>query len=241
MSVAVRSGTVAIAAEPPAMGAAAASLYNQGLERFAARDYPAAIADFEAGFALEPRREFLFAEAQAKRLGGDCPGAVALYQRFLATDPAPVQRNATEMALGRCAQHLAEHPKIVLVTPPPAPAPATPPAPPPRWWRDPIGVGLAIGALASVGLGVGFLAASYAARDDAGQAMTLADYDGRWATAESRRTTATIALSVGGLLTAGTVTRFVLVRRRAKAPRGRAGPDLSLSVGVATIAVRGGF
>jgi len=110
----------------------AAALYTSGLERFAARDYAGAIADLEAGYAIEPRREFLFAEGQAKRLAGDCKGAVALYQRFLATNPSPVQANATQMALGRCAQHLADHPDIVVVEPP---KPLPPPPPPPPPWR----------------------------------------------------------------------------------------------------------
>src|SRR6185436_2393991 len=80
------------------------ALYERGLARFAARDYAGAIADLEAGHALEPRREFLFAEGQAKRFAGDCKGAVALYQRFLTTNPRAVQANATQIALGRCAQ-----------------------------------------------------------------------------------------------------------------------------------------
>ena len=105
----------------------AAALYTRGLERFAARDYAGAVADLEAGYAIEPRREFLFAEGQAKRLAGDCKGAVALYQRFLATNPTGVQANATQMALGRCAQHLADHPEVVVVEPP-RPPPPPPPA-----------------------------------------------------------------------------------------------------------------
>ena len=70
----------------------AAALYKRGLERFGGRDYAGAVADLEAGYAIESRREFLFAEGQAKRLAGDCKGAVTLYQRFLATNPAPFRR-----------------------------------------------------------------------------------------------------------------------------------------------------
>ena len=143
----------------------AAALYARGLERFSARDYAGAIADLEAGYAIEPRREFLFAEGQAKRLAGDCKGAVALYQRFLATNPHAVQANATQIALGRCAQHLADHPEVVVVEPPRQPPP--PPPPPPKWWRDPYGLGFTGAGVAAISVGVGFIAASYAARDDA--------------------------------------------------------------------------
>ena len=75
------------------MRPAAQALYDRALTRFGTRDYAAAIGDLEAGFALDPRREFLFAEAQAKRLGGDCRGAVVLYQRFLTHQAARACRS----------------------------------------------------------------------------------------------------------------------------------------------------
>src|SRR5579862_8300035 len=85
----------------------ARALYDRGLAAYQAKDYPTAIRAFEAGFALEPRREFLFANAQARRLAGDCRGAVPLYQRFLEMGPPPVQASATQIALARCAQQMA--------------------------------------------------------------------------------------------------------------------------------------
>ena len=192
----------------------AAALYTRGLERFSARDYAGAIADLEAGYAIEPRREFLFAEGQAKRLAGDCKGAVALYQRFLATNPHAVQANATQIALGRCAQHLADHPEVVVVEPPRPPPP--PPPPPPKWWRDPCGLGFTGAGVAAISVGVGFIAASYAARDDAEAARTLDPYSNRWSTAESRWQVGVGTLALGAALTAVGVTRFVVVRRQAR-------------------------
>jgi len=220
------------------MGAQAAALYSRGLERFGAHDYAGATADFEAGFALEPRREFLFAEAQAKRLAGDCPGAVVLYQRFLATTPAPVQANAAQIALGRCAQHLAEHPKVVVVAPPPPPR--APPPPPPRWWRDPLGIGLGAGALVGLGIGAGFAVAANGARDDAHAATSLAEYDRHWSTAESRRAIAIGSLSVGVALGVGAATRFAAVRRRARAQEA-AITAVTVSIGAGAIGVGGRF
>jgi tetratricopeptide (TPR) repeat protein len=76
--------------------------YDRGLAFYGAKDYRAAFAELEAGYAVDPRREFLFAEAQAQRLAGDCQRAVPLYQRFLATDPSPVQVNAAQVGLARC-------------------------------------------------------------------------------------------------------------------------------------------
>jgi hypothetical protein len=75
----------------------------RGLGHYAARDFHRAIAEFEAAFALAPRPELLFAEAQAFRLDGDCPRALELYHRFLATHPPPLQVQATQLGLDRCA------------------------------------------------------------------------------------------------------------------------------------------
>lgn len=209
-------------------------LFDRGLARYAAHDYPGAIADFQAGYALEPRREFLFAEGQARRLAGDCKGAIALYQRFLATGPPAVQVNATQIALGRCAQLLAERPEVVVVQPS---RPATPPPPPPVWWRDRWGLALTGGGAAALAIGAGFLAGAYAARDDAEDAPVLETYDARWSRAESRRAIAVGALVVGAGLGAAGITRFVLVRRRAKATERTA----AIWVGPGMVGVGGSF
>jgi tetratricopeptide (TPR) repeat protein len=84
------------------MTPAARALYERGLSRYADHDFEGAVRDFEAGFAVEPRREFLFAEAQAHRLRGDCARAISCYERFLATHPPAIQIEATELGLQRC-------------------------------------------------------------------------------------------------------------------------------------------
>jgi tetratricopeptide (TPR) repeat protein len=219
----------------------AQALYERGLARFAARDYRGAIANLEAGYALDPRREFLFAEGQARRLAGDCKGAVALYERFLATSPPTVQANATQIALGRCAQHLASHPEVVVVSPPARPLPPPPRAP---WWQDAWGLRLSIPGAVGLAIGTGFLAAAYVARSDADGARSYAAYDDRLSTAESRRTVGVTALAVGGALLAGGVVRFVLVRREARAAHARAeGGALhaTLSFGPGSLGLAGSF
>jgi tetratricopeptide (TPR) repeat protein len=91
----------------PAMTGEARAHYDRGLALYAAKDYGAAIQELEAGYALDPRREFLFAEAQAQRLAGDCQRAVPLYQRFLTSEPSPLQASAAQVGLARCAQQMA--------------------------------------------------------------------------------------------------------------------------------------
>src|SRR5262249_34919033 len=154
-------------------------------------------------------------EAQAKRLSGDCRGAVVLYQRFLTTKPPAVQIDATQIALARCAQELAKKPEVVIVTPPP---PLPPPRPePPRWTRDPWGLGLTGAGVGAVGVGIGFLIAGEIARGDAEAAPSYPGYISHWSTASTRLDVAVGALAIGGALVAAGVGRFVLVRRQARA------------------------
>ena len=195
------------------MHPAAQALYDRALKGFETRDYGAAIADLESGFALDPRREFLFAEAQAKRLSGDCRGAVVLYQRFLTTKPPALQVDATQIALARCAQELARKPEVVIVTPPPPPPPRPPPA---RWSRDPWGLALTGAGVVAVGVGIGYFVSAELARSDAGNAPTYAAYMSRWSIASSRADVAIGALAIGGALAATGVARFVVVRRHAR-------------------------
>jgi hypothetical protein len=212
----------------------AQALYDRGLARFQAHDFAGATADFEAGYAIEPRPEFLFAEGQAKRLGGDCKAAVGLYQRFLDSGPPAVQVNATHIALGRCAQLLAEHPDVVVVTPPPKPLP---PPPPPRWWLDPWAIGASAAGVVGLGLGVGFLIGSSAALTDANHATTIDDYNRAWATAGSRQEVAVVAFAAGAALTTAGVARFILVRRQSS----RRAVLVPIAFGPAAFGVEGRF
>jgi tetratricopeptide (TPR) repeat protein len=189
----------------------ARALYDKGLALYQSKDYAGAIAAFEAGFAVEPRREFLFANAQARRLAGDCRGAVPLFQRFLEMTPSPVQASATHIALARCAQQMAaEKPAAPLVVPP------APPPPPPPWTHDRWGAVLLGAGVVGLGVGTAFLVASFSALPDAG-AMHKADYDARRATAESRHAIAVVGLVGGGALAAAGVARYAWVRRERRA------------------------
>ncbi|HXJ21709.1 MAG TPA: hypothetical protein VMT03_15905 [Polyangia bacterium] len=208
-------------AEPEGpMHPAAQALYDRALAEFSARDYAGAIRDSEAGYTIDARRDFLFMEAQAKRLAGDCRGAVALYQQFLTTAPPQVQVDATHIALARCAQELASRPQVVVVAPPPPAPPARPR--PQRWWRDPWGLSLSAVGLVALGAGVGWFVAAQVARSDAQGADSYADYSARWSTAESRRDVAVVAWIIGGAALVAAGVRLEIVRRHARAEAGAA-------------------
>jgi hypothetical protein len=186
--------------------------YDRGLALYQAKDYAGAMKAFEEGFALEPRREFLFAGAQARRLAGDCRGAVPLYQRFLEMTPPPVQASATHIALARCAQQMAaEKPAPAPLPVAPAPAP-----PPPPWTRDRGGAALLGAGVVGLAVGGAFLAASFAALPDA-DARTHADYGAARATAETRHEIAVFAFAGGGALVAAGVARYAWVRHERRA------------------------
>ena len=124
-----------------------------------------------------------------------------------------MQANATQMALGRCAQHLADHPDVVVVEPPKPPP--LPPPPPPKWWLDPWGLAASGAGVVAIGVGAGFIAAAYSARGDAQTATTLAAVDERWSAATSRRTLGVVALGAGSILVAAGVYRFLTLKRAA--------------------------
>ena len=204
-----------------AMSEDARAHYERGLALYTAKDYTGAIRELEAGYTIEPRREFLFAEAQARRLDGDCKNAVPLYRRFLASEPEDVQANAAHIALGRCAEQMASAPPPVAArpaqraAPPPPPAPRPPPPPPAPWYQD--GVGAALLGAGVVGLVTGsvYTVAARAARDDANQAApTYPDYARLWDTARSRSQIAIAGFAAGATLASAAIVRYLRVRGR---------------------------
>ena len=210
-------------APPAPMPAEARAHYAQGLRHYGDHDFPAAIREFEAGFALEPRREFLFGEAQAYRLAGDCARAVPLYERFLGSGPSALQVDATRLALDRCARQPAAKPAAIVTPAVPAVIPAAVPTAAratadstrPPWWHDRWALGALGAGLASTGVGFGFIIAAQGAAEQANGSGTThyADYDRLWDTAQRRQTIGVAALAAGGALLAAGAFRFVWVRR----------------------------
>jgi hypothetical protein len=116
--------------------AAAPSQEEQAREHFAAgqREYQAgrfteALRQFELGYALSPRPEFLINFAQVYRKLGDWDRAIAECERYLATAPPPSLAAEAERLLARVREERAAHATAPpATTPPPTETKPAPPA-----------------------------------------------------------------------------------------------------------------
>jgi hypothetical protein len=145
--------SLAVAEDPHLEGPARAHV-EAGKAAYAAADYDVASREFEAAYAASPEPVLLYSWAQARRLGGHCADAIALYQRFLATSPTEAQITAARTGISLCEQPSTAHAPPPEPPPPPSPLPSSPSPPPPRdppppaplarpsWYRDPVGGGL---------------------------------------------------------------------------------------------------
>src|SRR5688572_3171688 len=118
-----------------------ATAVQRAEEAFQAGRYADAAEAFGEAYAEEPDPKFVYAQAQAERLGGDCAHAIEHYDRFLALDPEAGAAEDARTNRERCRQELERR------RPPPPPDPPPPrvvepvdeSAPTRPWHRDPLG------------------------------------------------------------------------------------------------------
>lgn len=186
--------------------------YEQGLRAFGQKNYGAAIAAFNEGYALEPHRAFLFAKGQAQRLAGDCASALATYEAFLATSPPPLQIEATRLAKDRCARPPAAPPAL---TPRPAPTPSPEPTPA---WRRPVALALWGGGILALGASTWFILAARSARNDAAGADKRVAFEEDWNRGNEYLRGAEITLVASALFVAGGATYVHFASKTRKEP-----------------------
>lgn len=136
------------AGDAGAQVARARELYQSGMAAFAVDRFDGAIADFEAGFLLDPVPEFLFNIAQAHRKAGRREKAIEFYQRFIDLRPDVPDRASIEQTVAKLKAELQPLAVAALAKPPPL----TPIYK--RWWLW-TAVGVAAAAIVAIGLGVG--------------------------------------------------------------------------------------
>jgi tetratricopeptide (TPR) repeat protein len=216
------------------MSAAARRQLDRGEQLFEQGDYAEAIATFDAGFAIEPHPDFLYAKGQAQRLSGDCVGAIASYRGYLASRPPAREAEATHFNIARCeaelAKQLAER-RDEPALPAPAPPPADTTVAAPAWYRDWVGGVLAGGALIGVGVGATMLVVADRAVDRANNADFLPDYVHEKEFAHSRRVIGVVSLIAGGVLATAAVVRYATRPSRIEITQPAAGDGAVITIG----------
>ncbi len=216
-----------VIAGPRPMSPDAKADFDRGSEKYTQHDYAGAITAYDAGYAIDPHPDFLYAKAQAQRLGGDCNSAIVTYQAFLATDPPASEAELARNNIGKCEQVLAASkptpPEAVPPEPPDKSSDRTvavprhdrvePPPPPgggehPAWWHDNVGIALAGGGLVLLGIATVFTFRASSAADDTATAPTLNDWVAAHDSWDQDRVIAGVTAGLGAALAIGAGIRF---------------------------------
>jgi hypothetical protein len=148
---------------------------EQGKHLYEIQDYDGAIAEYQAGYMLEQRAEFLYGMGQAYRMKGDCERAARSYNAVVRAPDGAALADAARRNIDRCRS----------TTPPQQPPPPEPPppkpAPPPMsvdesapWYRDALADTFVIGGAVLIAGG----AISWkVGRDQAGGTFGNTTYD----------------------------------------------------------------
>lgn len=92
-------------------------LYAEGQEAYDRADYTTAISKWQAAYDASHEGDLFFNIAQAKRLAGDCAGALAAYKSFIAADPATDQKPLAEDLIRELASKCVTKPVPVIEPP----------------------------------------------------------------------------------------------------------------------------
>jgi hypothetical protein len=184
-------------ARAEALNPAARPHFVTGFRAFNTKDYKTASTEFEAAYKLDPQVPLLFTWAQSERLGGNCPHALELYQRYLYSDINEQQAEFARRWIKECGG-------VVATTPPKQEVPVVV-VPPPQeddrylWYRDLPADGMA--ASGALGLLVGtiyFVKAKHAA-DTARTTHDLSVFKQSNANASHDNTVGAVAMTLGGM------------------------------------------
>jgi hypothetical protein len=184
--IALAAGSVALA------GPSADELVKQGTEAYGAGHYDDAITALKQAYELDHRKETLFALAQAERLGGHCPAAVAHYKQLLAK---MTDLESSKLIEGNVA--LCENTEAVTRPTEPAPAPATKTVVRVERRGDPLATTLFATGTLAIGAAAGLYIAANNAQDDAKTAGTLAVHNQLDDRANQEHALSYVALGVG--------------------------------------------
>jgi hypothetical protein len=125
-----------------------------GYRAFNAKDYKTSSSEFETAYKIDPEVPLLFTWAQSERLGGNCPHAVDLYQKYLYSDINKGQADFARHWIDVCGGVVATQT---------APPPIAVDTGPPRyvWYTDKPPDALALGGTIVLAIGIGFFIDEY--------------------------------------------------------------------------------
>ena len=199
------------------------------------QDWPSALAEFKAAYAIDPKPELLWSIAQVQRLGGDCRSAILTYQAYIRGASAS-GANAAQALVAKCQSTLAEQKQAALAAqaPPPRVVVVRVPAPAPKpvsrpWYLDPLGDVLGALALGGLVTGAVFLTAGNVAMAAAPNVSSYQQYDRAVADARAQQELG-VGVAIGVAALAGlAIWRFVFLASH------RAKPEATPSVGLAPL------
>jgi tetratricopeptide (TPR) repeat protein len=194
-----------------------------GTHFFDVQQYDKAAEAYQQAYLLDPDPNYLYASAQAQRLGGDCAKALLSYKAYLRTKPADESKALKNIE--RCEQDLKDHPPReaptmiapLIPTPgipqPPAPPAVTTPAPATPWTADLTGHALVGGGAVVVIVGAVLYVGGHGTIADNNGASTYDQFAAGRGALDGARTKQTVgisAMAVGGGLILGGVLHYAL-------------------------------
>ena len=199
---------------------------DAALKAYDAKDWDAAIREFEQAYALDPKPALLYATAQAYRFANRCGKALELYRRYLTGKLTDTQIAAAKTGISLCEPKEAPpepkaepriepkpepHIKLPPSEPLPQQVPSTEPASERRpWYTDGVGDALTAGGVVGIAVGATFLVMAGSSESAAKSAQFRDDFLRDLDEATQRRKIGWTSLGVGSALAVGGVLVYVL-------------------------------
>jgi tetratricopeptide (TPR) repeat protein len=199
---------------------------DAALKAYEAKDWDAAIREFEQAYALDPKPALLYATAQAYRFANRCGKALELYRRYLTGKLTDTQIAAAKTGISLCEPKEAPpepkaEPRIEpnsesRIKLPPSeplarPGPSIEPAPERRpWYTDGVGDALTAGGVVGIAVGATFLVMAGSSESAAKSAQFRDDFLRDLDDATQRKKIGWTSLGVGSALAVGGVLVYVL-------------------------------
>ena len=205
---------------------AEASAFDRAQRHFAAEQWDEAVEALIEAYALDPEPDLLYARAQAERMRGNCRVAIALYERYLESNPSAAQVEDTKVNIRRCEESLfAANASTTEAAPEPATAEAPPTTPtpakqpdtddrPPRQPVDAVGAVLLAGAIATTATGATLWVLGARWRNSAPDAPTEDEYTDLRRRGRGSTAAGISLIGVGVALAVGAAIRYGQLAKR---------------------------